>query len=153
MSTLHTINAGQTINRIVGMFEQSEEQQIRVRLAETLRWVVSQRLVPKVGGGRIAALEIMGNNLRVKDSIEHGETEGKTFYEIIEASATFGWKTFDMAVLELYDQGLITEETALLYCTNKGVVSRGMDKIKKSKGEKTTDLAGLTLDAEYGKKK
>ena len=58
-----------------------------------------------------------------------------------------------MAVLELYDQGLITEETALLYCTNKGVVSRGMDKIKKSKGEKTTDLAGLTLDAEYGRKK
>src|SRR5262245_2838779 len=153
MSTLHTINAGQTINRIVGMFEQSEEQQIRVRLAETLRWVVSQRLVPKVGGGRVAALEIMGNNLRVKDSIEHGETEGKTFYEIIEASATFGWKTFDMAVLELYDQGMIEEETALLYCTNKGVVSRGMDKIKKTKGEKTTDLTGLTLDIEYGKKR
>ena len=153
MSTLHTINAGQTINRIVGMFEQSEEKQIRIRLAETVRWIVSQRLLPKIGGGRIAALEIMGNNLRVKDSIEHGESEGKTFYEIIEASATFGWKTFDMAVLELYEQGLITEETALLYCTNKGVVSRGMDKIKKSKGEKTTDLTGLTLDAEYGKKK
>jgi twitching motility protein PilT len=153
MSTLHTINAGQTINRIVGMFEQSEEQQIRIRLAETLRWVVSQRLVPKVGGGRVAALEIMGNSLRVKDSIEHGETEGKSFYEIIEASATFGWKTFDMAVLELYDQGLISEETALLYCTNKGVVSRGMDKVKTSKGEKTTDLTGLTLDVGYGKKR
>src|SRR5215831_16496077 len=61
MSTLHTINAGQTINRIVGMFDQSEEQQIRIRLAETVRWIVSQRLLPKVGGGRIAALEIMGN--------------------------------------------------------------------------------------------
>ena len=60
---------------------------------------MSQRLLPKVGGGRVAALEIMGNNLRVKDSIEHGESEGKTFYEIIEAAATFGWKTFDMAVL------------------------------------------------------
>jgi len=153
MSTLHTINAGQTINRIVGMFEQAEEQQIRNRLAETLRWVVSQRLLPKIGGGRVAALEIMGSSLRVKESIEHGESEDKTFYEIIEASATFGWKTFDMAVLELYDQETISEETALLYCTNKGVVSRGIDKIKKSKGQKTTDLGGLSLDVEYGKKK
>jgi twitching motility protein PilT len=153
LSTLHTINAGQTINRIVGMFDQEEEQQIRIRLADTLRWVVSQRLLPKVGGGRIAALEIMGNSLRVKDSIEHGESEGKTFYEIIEASATFGWKTFDMAVLELYEQGQIEEETALLYCSNKGVVTRGIDRIKKVKGESTTNLVGLRLDKEYGRAK
>ena len=153
MSTLHTINAGQTINRIVGMFDQAEEQQIRIRLAETLRWVVSQRLLPKIGGGRVAALEIMGNNLRVKEAIEHGESEGKTFYEIIEASGSFGWKTFDMAILELFEQDLITEDTALLYCTNKGVVTRGLDKVKKSRGESTTSLTGLALDVEYGKKK
>jgi twitching motility protein PilT len=153
MSTLHTINAGQTINRIIGMFDQSEEAQIRVRLAETLRWVVSQRLLPKIGGGRVAALEIMGNNLRVKDAIEHGESEGKTFYEIIEAASTFGWKTFDMAILEQFENELITEETALLYCTNKGVVSRGIDKIKKVKGQSTTSVTGLSLDMEYGKKK
>ena len=153
MSTLHTINAGQTINRIVGMFDQAEEKQIRIRLAETLRWVVSQRLLPKVGGGRVAALEIMGNNLRVKDAIEHGESEGKTFYEIIEAAGSFGWKTFDMAILELFEQGLITEDTALLYCTNKGVMTRGLDKIKKTRGESTTTLTGLAIDMEYGKKK
>jgi twitching motility protein PilT len=153
MTTLHTINAGQTINRIVGMFDQSEEQQIRVRLSETLRWIVSQRLVPKVGGGRLAAIEIMGSNLRVRDAIEHGESEGKTFYEIIEASAPFGWKTFDMAMLEAFEQGLITEETALLYCTNKGVVTRGIDRIKKTRGEKTTNLTGLSLDVGYGKKR
>src|SRR5207244_1450730 len=121
MSTLHTINAGQTINRIVGMFDQAEEKQVRIRLAETIRWVVSQRLLPKVGGGRVAALEIMGNNLRVKDAIEHGESEGKTYYGIIEAAGSFGWKTFDMAIMELFEQGLVTEETALLYCTNTGV--------------------------------
>src|SRR6266403_2367429 len=138
MSTLHTINAGQTINRIVGMFDQAEEKQIRIRLAETVRWVVSQRLLPKIGGGRVAALEIMGNNLRVKDSIEHGESEGKTFYEIIEAAGSFGWKTFDMAILEAFEQGLITEDTALLYCTNKGVMTRGLDAIKKGRGESTT---------------
>jgi twitching motility protein PilT len=152
LSTLHTINAGQTINRIVGMFEQVEEKEIRIRLADTLRWVVSQRLLPKVGGSRVAALEIMGSSLRVKDAIEHGESEGKTFYEIIEASAAFGWKTFDMSVLELYEEGLVTEETALGYCSNKGVTSRGIDRIKKVKGEKTTTLTGLRLDVEYGRK-
>jgi twitching motility protein PilT len=153
MSTLHTINAGQTINRIVGMFDQTEEQQIRIRLAETVRWIVSQRLLPKIGGGRVAALEIMGNNLRVKDSIEHGESEGKTFYEIIEASGSFGWKTFDMAIMELFEQGMVTEETAILYCTNKGVMTRGIDKIKKTRGESTSTLTGLAIDMEYGKKK
>ena len=56
VSTLHTIDAGQTINRIVGMFEQEEEKQIRIRLAETVRWIVCQRLLPKAGGGRVAAL-------------------------------------------------------------------------------------------------
>jgi len=153
MSTLHTINAGQTINRIVGMFDQAEEKQIRIRLAETVRWVVSQRLLPRIGGGRVAALEIMGNNLRVKDAIEHGESEGKTFYEIIEAAGSFGWKTFDMAILELFEQGLISEDTAMLYCTNKGVMTRGLDKVKKTRGESTSALSGLSLDVEYGKKK
>jgi len=153
MSTLHTINAGQTINRILGMFDQEEQKQIRARLAESLRWIVSQRLLPKIGGGRVAALEIMGNSLRVKDSIEHGESEGKTFYEIIEASASFGWKTFDMSVLELYEEGLVTEETALLYCTNKGVVSRGIDRINKTKGDRTSEAHGLRLDIAYGKKR
>jgi twitching motility protein PilT len=153
MSTLHTINAGQTINRVVGMFDQAEEKQIRIRLAETVRWIVSQRLLPKIGGGRVAALEIMGNNMRVKDAIEHGESEGKTFYEIIEAAGSFGWRNFDMTMLELFEQGLITEETALLYCTNKGVVTRGLDKIKKTRGENTSNLTGLALDIEYGKKK
>jgi twitching motility protein PilT len=152
MSTLHTINAGQTIDRIVGMFDSEEQHQIRIRLAETLRWIVSQRLLPRIGGGRVAALEIMGNSLRVKDSVEHGESEGKTFYEIIESSATFGWRTFDMAALDLYDNGLVTEETALLYCSNKGVVSRGIDRIKKIKGQ-TAAPGGLTLDLHYGKRK
>ena len=153
MSTLHTINAGQTINRIVGMFDQAEEQQIRIRLAETVRWIVSQRLLPKIGGGRIAALEIMGNNLRVKDAIENGESDGKTFYEIIEAAGSFGWRNFDMTMLELFEQGFITEETALLYCTNKGVVTRGLDRIKKTRGENTSSLTGLSVDVEYGKRK
>jgi twitching motility protein PilT len=152
LSTLHTINAGQTISRILGMFERDEEKQIRIRLAETLRWIVSQRLIPKVGGGRVAALEIMGSNLRVRDSIEHGESEGKTFYEIIEAASSFGWRTFDKTMIDLYREGLITEETALLYCTTKGVVSRGIDHVKKERGEDTSGISGLALDLQYGRR-
>ena len=89
----------------------------------------------------------------MKDAIEHGESEGKTFYEIIEAAGSFGWKTFDMAILEAFEHGMITEDTALLYCTNKGVMTRGLDKVKKARGESTTSLTGLAIDMEYGKKK
>jgi twitching motility protein PilT len=138
LSTLHTIDAGQTINRILGMFEPEEQEQIRTRLADTLRWIVSQRLALRVGGGRHALLEIMGANLRTKETIVHGEAEGKSFYEIIEANHTFGWRTFDMTCLEAYEQNIITEENALLYCTKRGVVARNIDKVKKTRGESVT---------------
>ncbi|MCU0784590.1 MAG: PilT/PilU family type 4a pilus ATPase [Verrucomicrobia bacterium] len=147
LSTLHTIDAGQTINRILGMFDPEEQEQVRLRLADTLRWVVSQRLAPKIGGGRYALLEIMGSNLRTQESIRLGESEGKSFYEIIEASHTFGWRTFDHACLEAYEQGKITEETALLYCTKRGPVTRWIDNLKKGRGESTTSVAGLRMRA------
>jgi len=145
LSTLHTIDAGQTIGRILGMFEPEEQEQVRVRLADTLRWVVSQRLIPKIGGGRFALLEIMGSNLRTQESIRLGESEGKSFYEITEASQPFGWCTFDFSALEAYEQGKIDEETALLYCTKRGHVIRGIDNIKKARGESTTNISSLRM--------
>jgi twitching motility protein PilT len=145
LSTLHTVDAGQTINRILGMFETDEQEQIRARLADTLRWVISQRLVPRVEGGRQALLEIMGSNLRIQETIRQGETDGKSFYEIIEASQPFGWRTFDFSALEAFEQGKITEETALLYCTKRGVVTRGIDNLKKSRGESTHDVGSLRM--------
>src|SRR5204862_5325712 len=111
----HSIDAGQTIYRIHGMFEQEEQEHIRLRLADTVRWIVSQRLAPKIGGGRQALLEIMGSNLRIRDSIIMGEGEGKTFYEITEANYTFGWRTFHQACLDACRPGLINEERPLLY--------------------------------------
>jgi twitching motility protein PilT len=152
VSTLHTIDAGQTVNRILGMFETDEQEQIRYRLADTLRWVVSQRLAPKVGGGRWALLEVMGSNLRVNEAITIGEGEGRSFYEIIEASAPFGWRTFDQSCVDAYDRGLINEESALLYATRRGVVSRAIDTLKKKKGQSTTHLRKLTVkvDHDYG---
>ena len=150
LSTLHTINAGETVNRILGMFEPSEQEQIRIRLADSLRWVVSQRLVPQVGSGRFALLEIMGANLRTQETIRLGESEGKTFYEIIEASYTYGWRTFDNACLEAYEEGTITEETALLYCTKRNVVSRGIDNSKKARGEMSATVSSLRMKTPAG---
>jgi twitching motility protein PilT len=151
LSTLHTVDAGQTVNRILGMFDKDEEKLIRIRLADTLRWIVSQRLLPKVGGGRIAALEVMGMNLRIKDAILHGEAEGKTFYEIIEAAEPFGMQTFDQSILKLCEADLITEETALAYASHKSVVRRGIDDAKKKQGLMTSDIEELALDVDYGR--
>ncbi|MBI5062106.1 MAG: PilT/PilU family type 4a pilus ATPase [Desulfatitalea sp.] len=152
LSTLHTVDAGQTINRILGMFANEEEKQVRVRLADTIRWVVSQRLLPKVGGGRAAAFEVLRTNLRVKESILNGESEGKTFYEMMQAGRPFGMTTFDENIVELYEKGLITQETALTYSSHKAVASRGIDKVKSARGEATTDIRDLELDRLYGKK-
>ncbi len=152
LSTLHTVDAGQTINRILGMFEQEEEKQIRIRLADTVRWIVCQRLLPKEGGGRQAAHEIMGSNLRVKDTILNGESEGKTFYEIIEASQPFGMMTFDQCIVDHYKAGLITEETAMSYASRKGIVGRMIDSVKSERGEKTTEIEDLKIDDQYGEK-
>ncbi len=151
-STLHTIDAGQSINRIVGMFELEEERLIRIRLADTLRWVISQRLLPKVGGGRVAAMEIMGTNLRVKDCIINGESEGKTYYEMMQQAVPFGWTTFDDCILDIYKNGKITEATALAYASKRAVVGRGLDQLKAARGEKTTDIDGLSIDDDYGKR-
>jgi twitching motility protein PilT len=151
LTTLHTIDAGSTINRILGMFTTEEERQIRIRLADSMRWIVSQRLLPKIGGGRVATFEILGTNLRVRDSILHGEAEGKTFYDIMQQSNAFGMITFDQHLIGLYEQGLITQETAVAYASEKGMVGRGIDAIKSSRGESTTDIEKLEIDRGYTK--
>ncbi len=148
LSTLHTIDAGQTINRILGMFEQEEQPQIRNRLADTIRWVVGQRLLPKVGGGRVAAMEILCTSLRVKDLILNGEDEEKTFYKVIQQGSAIDMRTFDQHILELYESELITEETAIRYSSHRNEVSRGLDTIKSSRGEATSTLSGLAMEEE-----
>ncbi len=150
LSTLHTIDAGQTINRIIGMFEQAEEQLVRGRLAAMLRWIISQRLLPKIGGGRLAALEIMRTNLRVQDSILHGESEGKTFYEIIDAGVASGMQTFDKSIIKGYRDGLITEQTALAYASQRSIVRRGIDEFNYAIGAAKDELGvKLAIDQEY----
>jgi twitching motility protein PilT len=153
LSTLHTVDAGQTINRILGMFQQEEENQIRIRLADTVRWIACQRLLPKIGGGRVAAFEIMGSNLRVKDSILNGESEGKTFFEIIEEGTQYGMMSFEQCITNYFSQGIITEEAAISYANRKSAIYRAIDTIKATRGEKTTNIDDLAMDGDYGRKK
>ena len=149
LSTLHTVDAGQTINRILGMFSIEEERQIRIRLADSVRWVVSQRLLPKLGGGRVAAFEIMGANLRVKDSILNGESDGKTFNDIITAGKAQDMISFDEYIISLYEDGSISEEIASSYASRKDIVGRGLDVIKSSRGQTTTKINSLEIDRGY----
>lgn len=147
LSTLHTVDAGQSINRILGLFSLGEEQQLRIRLSDSLRYIVSQRLAPKLGGGRQLLTEIMGNNLRTKETVAIGEGEHRSFYEIIEASSPFGWMTFDQSILQAYETDLISEETARLFASRKGRISRGIDLLKKTRGAEADLDSGLRMDA------
>jgi twitching motility protein PilT len=130
-STLHTISAAQTINRILGMFSRDEEEQVRERLVGCLRYIVSQRLVPKISGGRLLVTELMGSNLRSREAISLGENETRRLSEIIEAGQTSGWHSFEQSLLKAFEDELITDETALLYCTNKSQMHQRIDTAKK----------------------
>jgi twitching motility protein PilT len=133
-STLHTISASQTINRILGLFNKDEEHQIRERLAGSLRYVIGQRLVPKKTGGRLLMTEVMGHNLRTREAIALGENDARRLPEIIESSRHAGWHTFEHSLLKAYEQDLITEETAMLYATNKPAMRQLVDTARSRPG-------------------
>lgn len=149
LSTLHTVDAGQTINRMLGMFSTEEERQIRIRLADSVRYIISQRLLPKIGGGRVAAFEILASNLRTKDTILNGESEGKTFNDIITSGKAQEMISFDEYIISLYEDGEISEDTAFSYASRKDIVGRGLDSIKSSRGENTSGIDTLEIDHGY----
>ena len=146
-TTLHTINAGQTINRILGMFGKEEEQQLRQRLADTMRYIVSQRLVSKIGGGRLLINEIMGSSMRTRETLLYGESENRTFQEIIEAGGTLGWRSFDQALLDAYKSELITEETATIFCAHKNKMRRDIDMVNKLRDQTYEEPSGLQMES------
>ncbi|MEY2498710.1 MAG: twitching motility protein PilT [Verrucomicrobiota bacterium] len=147
-TTMHTINAGQTINRILGMFTKEEEQQLRQRLADTVRYVVSQRLVHKIDGGRLLVSEIMGSSMRTRETLLYGEGENRTFQEIIEAGGTMGWHSFDQSLLAAYKTDLITDETAMIFCAHKHKMRRDIDMVKKLRNMSFDEPSGLRMDGE-----
>jgi len=132
--TLHTISAGQTINRILGMFHKDEEHLIRERLADSLRYVIGQRLVPKKSGGRLLMTEVMGHNLRTRETIALGETDARRLPEIIEAGKHAGWHSFEQSLLKAYEQDLITEDTVMNYANNKPAMRQLLDTARSRSG-------------------
>ncbi|MDB6153438.1 MAG: pilT3, partial [Chthoniobacteraceae bacterium] len=146
-STLHTISAGQSIHRIIGMFEQGEQGQVRERLASTLRFIISQRLAPKIGGGRQLLTEIMGSNLRTREIIQLGEGESRNIHDAIEAGITSGWHSFEQNIIQNFERGIITEETAMLYSVNKAKMRQTLDLCKKRTGLVDNTPHGFRLDS------
>jgi twitching motility protein PilT len=118
LSTLHTIDAAKTIDRIIGVFPKVEEQAIRTRLSQSFRRIISQRLMPKVGGGRIAAIEILATNSRTRDYIEKGEKDGRSITDAMNDGDLEGMQTFDGVLEKFIREGLVKKEVALGYATN-----------------------------------
>lgn len=120
LSTLHTIDASKTIDRIIGLYPKNEEKIIRTRLAQTFRYIVSQRLIPKADGkGRVAACEILRSNPRTREYIEKGESEGKTLLDAIRDGELDGMQDFDTVIYNLIESGEISMEDGLSFATNQ----------------------------------
>jgi twitching motility protein PilT len=121
LSTLHTIDASKTVERIIGAFPMGEQQIIRNRLAKSFRAIISQRLIPrKDGNGRVAIIEILKSTLRTRDYVEKGEQDGKTLLEAMTDGDTEGMQHFDGEIEKLIRSGVIDTSTGLAYATNAG---------------------------------
>lgn len=120
LSTLHTIDASKTIDRIIGLYPKNEERVIRTRLAQSFRYIVSQRLIPTADGrGRIAAVEVLKSSPRTREYIEKGEQDGKTLLDAIKDGEIDGMQDFDSVIRNLIEKGLITMEDGLSFATNQ----------------------------------
>lgn len=121
LSTLHTIDASKTIDRIIGVFPKNEERVIRTRIAQSFRYIVSQRLIPRPDGkGRVAAIEILKSTMRTREYIEKGESEGKSLIDAMEQGDQEGMQTFDGVIEHMVRTGVLTQEGAMPYATNAG---------------------------------
>ncbi len=120
LSTLHTIDASKTVDRIIGLYPKNEEKIIRTRLAQTFRYIVSQRLIPKSdGNGRLPAVEILKSNPRTREYIENGESDGKTLLDAMRDGEIDGMQDFDTVIREMIGKEVITLEDGLSYATNQ----------------------------------
>src|SRR6267143_5901990 len=119
LSTLHTIDASKTVDRIIGVFPKNEERVIRTRIAQSFRYIVSQRLIPRGDGkGRVAAIEILKSTMRTREYIEKGESDGKSLIDAMEQGDQEGMQTFDGVIEQLIRSGVVSMEGALPYASN-----------------------------------
>jgi twitching motility protein PilT len=120
LSTLHTIDASKSIDRIIGLYPKNEEKVIRTRLAQTFRYIVSQRLIPRADGlGRIAAVEILKSSPRTREYIEEGESEGKSLLDAMRDGKHDGMQDFDGVIKNMIERGIVTMEDGLAFATNQ----------------------------------
>jgi twitching motility protein PilT len=120
LSTLHTIDASKSIDRIIGLYPKNEEKVIRTRLAQTFRYIVSQRLIPRADNrGRIAAVEILKSSPRTREYIEEGESEGKSLLDAMRDGKLDGMQDFDGVIKEMIEGQIVTLEDGLAFATNQ----------------------------------
>jgi twitching motility protein PilT len=120
-STLHTIDASKTVERIIGAFALGDQNAVRMRLSKSFRYIVSQRLVPRQDGkGRVAAFEILKATLRTREYVQKGEGEGKTLLDAMRDGSTEGMQCFDDEIEKLIRSGVVDIQTGLSYSTNSG---------------------------------
>jgi twitching motility protein PilT len=120
LSTLHTIDASKTVDRIIGLYPKSEEPVIRTRLAQTFRYIVSQRLIPRAEGrGRVAAVEILRSSPRTREYVEAGEAQGKSLLDAMRDGKLDGMQDFDTVIKDLIQRRVITVEDGLPFATNQ----------------------------------
>ncbi|MFZ0635572.1 MAG: PilT/PilU family type 4a pilus ATPase [Candidatus Acidiferrales bacterium] len=138
LSTLHTVDASKTIERIVGVFPLSDQQAIRSRFAKVFRYIVSQRLLPRLdGAGRIAALEILKSTMRTREYVEKGETEGKSLVDAMRDGSTEGMQHFDAEIEKLIREAAVEAETGLSYGTNMGNLRLQLSDFFEAREERT----------------
>jgi twitching motility protein PilT len=145
LSTLHTIDASKTVDRIVGVFPKEQEQQVRTRFAQSFRYVISQRLLPKIGGGRKAVLEILKSTMRTRDYVLKGENEGRSLADAMHDGGVDGMQTFDDEMEKLWNEGIISKETALVYATNPTNLALRLTDEPESAKKQTQDEGGSML--------
>ena len=140
-STLHTTDAAKTVERIIGVFPLNEQHVIRVRFSKAFRYIVSQRLIPKKGGGRLAAIEILISTMRTREYVERGESEGKSLLDAMRDGTLEGMQHFDMVIEKLVREGAIEIETGLVYSTNPGNLRLQMRDLLEEGGSKDLPAA------------
>jgi twitching motility protein PilT len=147
LSTLHTIDASKTIDRIVGVFPKNEERQIRTRFSQSFRWVVSQRLVPLKGGGRLAVCEILRSSARTREYVQEGEREGKSLLDAMNDSVLDGMQSFDYELERLINAGIVDRETGLSYSSNRTNLQLRLESNADTAELKTVQAAGAPKPA------
>ena len=145
LSTLHTIDAAKTVDRIIGVFPKDQEPQIRTRFSQSFRYVISQRLLPKIGGGRVACLELLKSTMRTRDYIVKGESEGRSLTDAMHDGQVDGMQTFDDEIEKLWNNGTISKETALAYASNPTNLALRLTDEPESAQKKEEDSSMLSM--------